>query len=509
MIEMRIRNILLVLAVTLALAGCSASKTPPFASSQWVLTGNVASSVHHDMAINFGGESIFPLANMSDGEYDLHFITTDEQFQAYDPYCRDYISSAISKIPISVDSLELVLADRFIVFTPKIKSQWMPDYVRRADAAELVVEAIPRTNAIQSHDEIWRNFIFDNKRHRILVVDRLVKNGKHIGIVYVMQGEDRHVPFSGTFHYDITSRRNIQPVGEHMRALLDISIAAADSHVTPRTYGEYVHSADSCFMAGDYRGASAQFERAFAVGETIYGTHLYNAACAAALAGEDDAAFARLNARLSKEPDWYVDDPGADNDLAALHDDARWKAYVDTVAARRNRIEANFDKPLRARLQEIGRSDQSIRYEFLQAYSATEPDQALIDSLTHEMQRVDSINQVAICDILDTRGFVGSDKVGNACAVFWLVIQHAPVELQKKYFSLFEQASLSGDVSRESIAMMDDRIAMSEGRPQRYGSQIVDGKVYQLLDPDNVDRWRREMGMSPLADYLRQMGATR
>jgi hypothetical protein len=44
-----------------------------------------------------------------------------------------------------------------------------------------------------------------------------------------MQGEDKHVPFSGNFHYDITARRNIQPVGEHMRALLDITIDASNS----------------------------------------------------------------------------------------------------------------------------------------------------------------------------------------------------------------------------------------------------------------------------------------
>ena len=54
--------------------------------------------------------------------------------------------------------------------------------------------------------------------------------------------------------------------------------------------------------------------------------------------------------------------------------------------------------------------------------------------------------------------------------------------------------------------MMDDRIAMFEGRPQKYGSQIVDGHLYPLQDPAQVDRWRQEMGMPPLADYLKQMG---
>lgn len=500
------KKILLGLTMAIALAGCSFNTIPPFASSGWAQMGNVASSARHGMAINFGGESVFPITNMSNGEYDLHFITNEEQFQAYDRYCRNYIASAIGKIPVKIDSLELVLADQFVVFSSNLLSAWMPDYVRQSDGTEFVTEANPLATVIQPNNEIWRNFIFDNKLHRILVVDRLVKNEKQLGIIYIMQGEDKHVPFSGSFHYDITSRRNIQPVGEHMRFLLDITIAASNSKVSPRSYSQCIHAADSCFMAGDYMGASRQFEMAFATGEEIYGTHLYNAACAASLAGDSDAAFARLNARVKKEPNWYVDDPAADNDLASLHNDARWITYADTLMARRDRIEANFDKPLRAQLQEIAQSDQSVRYKFLEAYRAEEKNQALIDSLAHEMQRIDSINQDAICGILDTQGFVGSDKVGNACAVFWLVIQHAPVKLQKKYFPLFEQASRRGDISLENIAMMDDRIAMFEGRPQRYGSQIVDGKLYQLLDPTKVDQWRHEMGLQPLADYLMQMG---
>ena len=491
----------------LMLCGCSAGKLPPFASAQaWTLDGNKAVSSAHDLTINFGGKDVFPITNMSDGGYDLNFITGDAQFQAYDPRCKEHIASAIRQIPLNIDSLEFVLADQFIVFTPRVANSWMPDLVRQADGTELVVEANPRTSTVQPHDEIWRNFIFDGKRHRILVIDRLVKNGKHIGIVYLMQSEDKKVPFSSTIHYDVTAPRNVQPVGEHMRALFDITIDAALSHAPLHTYNDYIHAADSCFMAGDYLGASRQFSMAFATGNTAQGPHLYNAACAAALAGDNDVAFARLNARLSQEPDWYVDDPAADTDLASLHDDARWQVYSDSLIARRDRIEARFDKALRAKLLSIARSDQDIRHEFLDAYRATPKNQARIDSLSHEMQRIDSINQAQICQILDTDGFAGKEKVGNASSVFWLIIQHSPVEMQKRYFGIFEQAARHGDISLESIAMMDDRIAMFEGRPQKYGSQIVDGHLYPLQDPAQVDRWRQEMGMPPLADYLKQMG---
>ena len=95
--------------------------------------------------------------------------------------------------------------------------------------------------------------------------------------------------------------------------------------------------------------------------------------------------------------------------------------------------------------------------------------------------------------------------------VYWLVIQHAPVEMQKKYFPLFVEAIERGDMERSQVAMMDDRIAMHEGRPQKYGSQIVENEhgkrvIYQLLDPTQVDQWRKAMDLPPLADYMKQMG---
>ena len=61
-------------------------------------------------------------------------------------------------------------------------------------------------------------------------------------------------------------------------------------------------------------------------------------------------------------------------------------------------------------------------------------------------------------------------------------------------------------------AMMEDSIAMHEGRPQKYGSQFIEDAdggmtLYRLLDPMKVDDWRREKGMEPLAEYLRKQGA--
>ncbi|EKC43802.1 hypothetical protein OBE_17811, partial [human gut metagenome] len=39
----------------------------------------------------------------------------------------------------------------------------------------------------------------------------------------------------------------------------------------------------------------------------------------------------------------------------------------------------------------------------------------------------------------------------------------------KEYLPLFLKAAERGDIPRENVAMMEDRICLFEGRPQRYG----------------------------------------
>lgn len=79
---------------------------------------------------------------------------------------------------------------------------------------------------------------------------------------------------------------------------------------------------------------------------------------------------------------------------------------------------------------------------------------------------------------------------------------------------MFRSAADRGDLSKEMVALMEDRINCFEGHPQRYGTQITTDKdghrhVYTLENPAKVDEWRKEMGMSPLDVYLKSMNATR
>lgn len=274
-----------------------------------------------------------------------------------------------------------------------------------------------------------------------------------------------------------------------------------------------IAKADSCYMQQNYGDAKRFFADAFQIESCIQNGHLYNAACVSALTGDKDGAFYFLNERLKRDTEWYISDLDADKDLMSLHGDNRWTVFANEMSMRKAKCEANYDIPLRKELLEIGRSDQRIRHELI-AHSRQHPDdKAKTDSLFKILSRIDSLNQKKVCHILDTRGFVGKDKVGEACEIFWLVIQHSPIELQKKYLPQFCIAAEKGEIPQAHVAMMEDRINLFEGKPQKYGSQLKEGNdgklhLYKLQNPAKVDEWRKSVGMGPLAEYLQTMGVT-
>ena len=114
------------------------------------------------------------------------------------------------------------------------------------------------------------------------------------------------------------------------------------------TYLAHIRQADSLYMAGDPAGASRAFEAAFYQTEHIQPYHLYNAACAAAKAGDNGLAFDRLFKRIALEKEWYSDRIETDGDLQPLHADTRWQLLLDTLTARQHRAERDFDRSPRA-----------------------------------------------------------------------------------------------------------------------------------------------------------------
>lgn len=119
-------------------------------------------------------------------------------------------------------------------------------------------------------------------------------------------------------------------------------------------------------------------------------------------------------------------------------------------------------------------------------------------------------------DILDDyeswpgRRLVGVD--GEHAA--WLVAQQEieDVGLQRRCLELLEVAVACGDADPVHLAYLQDRVRMSDGREQLYGSQFVRDEQGRLVpwhmdDLGRVDARRARLGLPPFADHARDMDA--
>lgn len=104
-----------------------------------------------------------------------------------------------------------------------------------------------------------------------------------------------------------------------------------------------------------------------------------------------------------------------------------------------------------------------------------------------------------------TRAQVGSDGVRAAL----VLVQHADLDsaFQSRVLPLIQQSSAAGELPGADVAVLTDRVAVSHGRPQLYGTQakLVNGRwvAAPIADSSSVDSRRAKVGLPPLGDYFR------
>jgi tetratricopeptide (TPR) repeat protein len=138
------------------------------------------------------------------------------------------------------------------------------------------------------------------------------------------------------------------------------------------------------------------------------------------------------------------------------------------------------------------------------------------DSLQHRylqqlMAREDSINLSVVGEIIEEYGWLGNYQIGeDGNKTLMLVIQHADLSIQEKYFPLIQASVEKGETSASSFAFLVDRMQLYRGEYQVFGTQVIkDGdeyKVFPISEPANVDVRRAELGFEPLAEYLSFFG---
>lgn len=164
-------------------------------------------------------------------------------------------------------------------------------------------------------------------------------------------------------------------------------------------------------------------------------------------------------------------------------------------------VAVDLDEELRSELLTMLELDQSIR-------GSESPDDDV------DFDAADRENQARLGEIFDTHGWPGWSLVGeDGSTAAWAIVQHADLNppFQERGLELLQEAVENGDASAGDLAYLTDRVLVSQGEPQIYGTQWqigVDGEWEPrtpIEDETSVDERRAEAGLGTLDEYLEEL----
>ena len=276
-------------------------------------------------------------------------------------------------------------------------------------------------------------------------------------------------------------------------------------------YFNLVKRADSLYNVKSYKASAFAYSEAFkANGWKAMMDDRYNAACCWALAGFPDSAFFNLERVANRMNYMNYSHVKGDGDLVSLYNDKRWQPFLAKVKENKEKSEANLNKPLVAQLDSIHDEDQVYRKQLDGIREKYGQQSKEMREQWKIINYKDSINLIKVKTILDKYGWLGPDVVGGqGNSTLFLVIQHADLKTQEKYLPMMREAVKNNKAQPSSLALLEDRVLMRNGKKQLYGSQISFNQktntyyVAALEDPDNVDKRRANMNLGTLADYVK------
>ena len=159
---------------------------------------------------------------------------------------------------------------------------------------------------------------------------------------------------------------------------------------------------------------------------------------------------------------------------------------------------------LRAELLARVAADQKVRKERPAA-----PTREYISA----MMAIDRANSARMRQIITVHGWPGKSAVGeDGSYAAWLLVQHAPNDLQEQALVLLSDAVRRGDASPANLAYLTDRVRMHRGEPQLYGTQYryfpdTGLVMHEVADPERLDERRASVGLGPHAEADARMRA--
>ncbi len=203
------------------------------------------------------------------------------------------------------------------------------------------------------------------------------------------------------------------------------------------------------------------------------------------------------------------------SNIGKLDNLPEWTLIKEKIELNRIEKEGQINLPLKETLDALYERDRQLRLEddrIVSEYGVGSNESRIHGQLVY---KIDSINMVVLDSILMKHSWPSIPEVGvEGNRAVWLIIQHASLDRQKKYLPIMRASVLEGNASPADLALLEDRVAIAEGRKQIYGSQLnldaTTGKFYFLPieDESNVNIRRESVGLEPLEYYALNWGVT-
>jgi hypothetical protein len=276
------------------------------------------------------------------------------------------------------------------------------------------------------------------------------------------------------------------------------------------TYQNHIDKALEFYKTKNYKASSLQYKLAFnKIDGAAYDTDRYNAACTYALSGNIDTAFYHIYRLINNSFYKDLEKIISDSDLTSLHSDKRWGEVIFITKHNKFNAERYLNLYYVALLDSIHDEDQKYRLQLDSINKTYGLQSKQVSKHWNLINYIDSLNLIEITKILDNKGWLGKDIVGDkGNSTLFLVIQHSNLKTQIKYLPMMREAVKKNNANGSDLALLEDRVAMRQGEKQIYGSQIGRDMetneffVYPIKNPENVNIKRNEVGLGTIEEYV-------
>ena len=177
------------------------------------------------------------------------------------------------------------------------------------------------------------------------------------------------------------------------------------------------------------------------------------------------------------------------------------QASLDEVRGRQAKLPPPRDDAERiVRLGELDQAPRMVVTRFDWSRIPAEDRDAALRAQGVIIEASDHAIVAQLLRMLPPEGWFLKSRYGpDAARAAFLIVQHAGLDTQRRFLPKLEGLAKTGEVEGEYVAQMTDRVAISEGRPQRYGTQFrCDGgkwRTYPLEDELHIEALRQEAGI--------------